>query len=153
MPPLVGLTSDGGHDLHYWSEDWFGNLEPQHELQVKIDQTDPVIEWTSPQERGFNLTDATLTIDRHATDGAGNTTSTSFDFTVAIAATADVKPDRVNAKSSGDPITAHVEFPAPYDVTQIDLPTVGVWYEGGGATAAVSVPPTGRGPAWPADSR
>lgn len=176
MPPLVGLTSDGVHDLHYWSEDWFGNLEPQHELQVKIDQTDPVIEWTSPQEHGFYLTNATLTIDWHATDGtsgvasevatldgaavvkgqmfdlallagphefalevtdvAGNTTSTSFDFTVAIAATADVKPDRVNAKSAGDPITAYVEFPAPYDVSQIALPTVGVWYEGGGATAS-----------------
>lgn len=55
-----------------------------------------------------------------AEDYAGNQRSLSVTFSIKIHATIDFKPDVFNLKSMGNPVITYIEFPAGYDVTQID---------------------------------
>jgi len=58
-----------------------------------------------------------------AYDNAGNYTDTTYDFEVWIHATATTKPATLNSKSNGNAMFVEVQFPAPYDVGDIDLTT------------------------------
>jgi hypothetical protein len=57
-----------------------------------------------------------------AEDFAGNKNFKSVKFSIKIHATVDFKPDTFNLKSMGNPVITYIEFPAGYDVTQIDKP-------------------------------
>jgi len=66
----------------------------------------------------------TLTVS--ATDNAGNSHRAEVTFQVVIEATVDINPDTLNLKSKSDKnaITAYIELPAGYSVTDINVATV-----------------------------
>lgn len=46
-----------------------------------------------------------------------------------LLATVDIKPEALQKKSQGSPLTAYIELPGGYDVRKIDVTTVRVWHE------------------------
>lgn len=52
-----------------------------------------------------------------------------------LQATVDVKPDALQKESQGSPLTAYVELPNGYDVRDIDVSTVRLWYGPGSVWA------------------
>ncbi|MBI4289715.1 MAG: hypothetical protein HY671_14965 [Chloroflexi bacterium] len=80
-----------------------------------------------------------------ATDKSGNSHSVTVAFTVVIAATVDVKPDTLNVRGQSDnnAVTAYIEFPSGYDVTQISVATVKLKAANGAISAQMS--PTSLG--------
>ena len=69
------------------------------------------------------------------TDVAGNTAAKSVNFSVTIAANIEINPDTLNPKSKGNPVTAYIEFPEGYEVSQIDIATVTLKVSGTEITA------------------
>jgi hypothetical protein len=59
-----------------------------------------------------------------AYDAAGNTDTASFDKWWPIIATLDIEPTTLSLSSTGNWVSAFVELPAGYDVTEVDLATV-----------------------------
>ena len=61
-----------------------------------------------------------------ATDNAGNSCSVSVSFRVVIDSKIDVNPDTLNLKSKSDKnaVTTYIEFPAGYNVRQVNMSTV-----------------------------
>jgi hypothetical protein len=64
-----------------------------------------------------------------ATDVAGNVTEQTVEFSVKIDATVAFKPNSVNVKSGGQSVATFTEFPAGYDVAQIDVDTAEVVFK------------------------
>jgi hypothetical protein len=57
-----------------------------------------------------------------AEDMAGNTSSSSVEFSIKIDATVRLQPVMLDLGSAGGTLTAFVGFPAPYSVAMIDVP-------------------------------
>jgi len=57
-----------------------------------------------------------------AEDKAGNTSSSSVDFSIKIDATVRLQPEKLDLESAGGVLTAFVGFPAPYSVNNIQVP-------------------------------
>ncbi|MCL4424296.1 MAG: hypothetical protein M1299_13185 [Firmicutes bacterium] len=75
-----------------------------------------------------------------AEDKAGNQRVNSVTFTVLIAAEVEVEPETLNVASQSDKntITAHIEFPARYDVRLIDVSSVKMEVNGTSLTTQIS---------------
>ena len=73
-------------------------------------------------------------------DRAGNAEARSVEFVVLIAAVVNIRPDSLSLGSQSDKsaVTAYVEFPAGYDVAQIDVSTVKLLVNGGTISAQPS---------------
>ncbi len=61
--------------------------------------------------------------------------STKTTIIQIIPAVIDIDPDTLNLKSKRKWVTAYIELPEGYDVTNIDIGTVELWYEGDNVTA------------------
>ena len=60
----VTFSSDGVHELSYYSVDVAGNVEPTHTIEVRIDKTGPTITASlspTPNAAGWNNSDVTVT--------------------------------------------------------------------------------------------
>jgi hypothetical protein len=130
-PPAVSLTLD--------QQDEYYNSEP---LPVTYEADDPkvqgepsnavtvVFDIDGTPVGDDDLTDVTNLVGTHtltltATDIAGNSNSTSVTFTVLLYADINIDPDTLNLYSSGNWISAYIEFPAGgYDVMTIDVNTL-----------------------------
>ncbi|KIL38994.1 hypothetical protein SD70_22915 [Gordoniibacillus kamchatkensis] len=85
------------------------------------------------------------TLEVTAEDRAGNTATRSVDFDVAIAAGLDIQPDALSLKSSGgaNSVTGYIEFPAGYDVSQINVGSVRLHAAGTSIEAQLSTSEAG----------
>jgi hypothetical protein len=69
----VQITSEGVHNLEFWSEDNAGNVEGHKNVQVKIDKTPPTITHTqTPQANATGWNNSDVTVSFTCTDtGSG----------------------------------------------------------------------------------
>lgn len=73
------IAEEGVHHYHYFSNDWFGNVEDPVTMTFSVDKTGPAVNETSPTTNGFYLTSDTLTIGWDVTDplsGVASVTAT-----------------------------------------------------------------------------
>src|SRR5204863_8676439 len=80
----VTIAADGQHTLAFWSVDKAGNVEGQHSVQVKIDQTPPTISHTqSPLANGNGWNNSTVTVTFTCADATSGIKSCTTPQTVA----------------------------------------------------------------------
>lgn len=68
-------------------------------------------------------------------DGTFELTITAGSTFIFVPAAIDIDPDTLNLKSKIKWVTAYIELPEDYDVTNIDVSTVNLWYEGNNVPA------------------
>jgi hypothetical protein len=96
--------------IHQYIIDWDALAQGEEGVTIKID---------SDGDGTFELT---------------ITTGSTFIF-IPVPATINIDPDTLNLKSKIKWITAYIELPEDYDVTNIDVSTVNLWYEGSNVPA------------------
>lgn len=89
------------------------------------------IDWNVLSQGGEGVT-VQIDFDGDGTFELTITTGSTFIF---IPATIDIDPDTLNLNSKIKWVTAYIEFPEDYDVTNIDVSTVNLWYEGNNVPA------------------
>jgi len=131
-PPVVTVTSPQ-HDGFYLTSDTltldfsvFDALSQVYSFSANLDGT-PV---SDGQVFDLDNMGGWHTLYVEAEDFAGNRSYQSVEFSIKIHATINHKPDTLNDKSSGNPVTVYIEFPAGYDVNLITVQTVHLKYSG-----------------------
>ena len=83
------------------------------------------IDWETLSQGGEGVT-VQIDFDGDGTFELTITTNSTFTF---VPAAIDIEPDTLNLKSNIKWVTAYIELPEGYDVTDIDVGTVELWYE------------------------
>ena len=83
------------------------------------------IDWDILSQGGEGVT-VQIDFDGDGTSELNITTSSTFSF---VPTAIDIEPDTLNLKSNIKWVTAYIELPEGYDVTDIDVGTVELWYE------------------------
>ena len=89
------------------------------------------IDWDVLSQGGEGVT-VQMDFDGDGTFELTITTGSTFIF---IPATIDIDPDTLNLNSKIKWVTAYIELPESYDVADIDIGTVKLWYEGNNVPA------------------
>ena len=84
------------------------------------------IDWETLSQGGEGVT-VQIDLDGDGTFELTITTNSTFTF---VPTTISIEPDTLNLKSNIKWVTAYIELPEGYDVTDIDVSTVNLWYEG-----------------------
>ena len=86
------------------------------------------IDWGVLSQGGEGVT-VQIDFDGDGTPELTITTGSTFIF-IPVPATIDIDPDTLNLKSKIKWVTAYIELPEDYDVANIDISTVELWYKG-----------------------
>jgi len=92
------------------------------------------IDWDVLSQGGEEGVTVQIDFDGDGTSELTITTGSTFIF-IPVPATIDINPDTLNLNSKIKWVTAYIELPEDYDVTNIDVSTVNLWYEGNNVPA------------------